>query len=889
MLRRVELRRILPPVLRVGWGVVVVGAILMMGGWRGEGATVADGRKALATGEYGKAVELAEDELEDNARDEGWHRVRVEGLLAQGKYPEADAACSNALVRVPRSVTLRWLARDAFSMNGRPRQAREAVAEIPQLVSRSPWAYREAADLVVVGRALLAAGADPKEVLERIYAVAKKGAPDQREAPLAAGELALDKGDFALAAKQFDEALKRFPDDADLHYGRARAFADSDRKVMGEALEAALKANPKHAPSWLLLADHRIDAEDYDGAREALKEVRGFNPAHPEVWAYEAVIAHLRSDQEAEEQARRKALEPWPTNPRVPHLMGQKLSQKYRFAEGAELQREALRFEAGYLPAKAQLASDLLRLGEDASGWEMVQEVHAADGYDVAAYNLATLFDTMKAFVTLTNAHFTVRMHARESAIYGERVMALLERARLALATKYGLELTQTTIVEIFPESKDFGVRTFGMPDNPGYLGVCFGRVITANSPASTRNKSVNWEAVLWHEFCHVVTLQLTANRMPRWLSEGISVYEERLADPAWGEQLNPSHREMILEGELTPVSKLSAAFLTPKTPQHLQFAYYQSSLVVEYLVAKYGLESLRAVLKDLREGVFINDTLGKRAVAMEDLEQGFAAFAREKALAMGRGLTWDRPKRPGGRGRAGDEEEAGATPGVRAALPEVLGGGTNYWALMNTARRHVMAGRWDDALPLLQQSLAIYPEQTGAESAHPLLVQVHRRRGDATSERQALERWAAMDAEAVDAYARLMELGAAAAEWGMVTTNAERYLAVDPLVALPYRYLSQAREAGGDRRGAVAASRTLLRLDPANPSEVHYRLAQLLVRDDPAGAKRHVLQALADVPRHRAALALLRELASKNPPPTPAESPASPVPAREPGRSDVR
>ena len=40
-----------------------------------------------------------------------------------------------------------------------------------------------------------------------------------------------------------------------------------------------------------------------------------------------------------------------------------------------------------------------------------------------------------------------------------------------------------------------------------------------------------NWEAVLWHEFCHAVTLKATANRMPRWLSEGISVYEEGLAD----------------------------------------------------------------------------------------------------------------------------------------------------------------------------------------------------------------------------------------------------------------------------------------------------------------------------------------------------------------------
>src|SRR5690606_27397052 len=143
---------------------------------------------------------------------------------------------------------------------------------------------------------------------------------------------------------------------------------------------------------------------------------------------------------------------------------------------------------------------------------------------------------------------------------------------------RYGLELTEPTVVEIFSDPKDFGVRTFGMPDNPGYLGVCFGRVITANSPAATRGNSVNWEAVLWHEFCHVVTLQLTANKMPRWLSEGISTYEERLANPAWGEQLTPKYRNMILQGEMTPVSSLSAAFLTPKSGLHLQFAYYQSS-----------------------------------------------------------------------------------------------------------------------------------------------------------------------------------------------------------------------------------------------------------------------------------------------------------------------
>ncbi len=58
----------------------------------------------------------------------------------------------------------------------------------------------------------------------------------------------------------------------------------------------------------------------------------------------------------------------------------------------------------------------------------------------------------------------------------------------------------------------------------------------------------------MWHEFCHVITLNLTHNKMPRWLSEGISVYEESQQDPRWGQQMNPQYRQMILSGQLTPV-----------------------------------------------------------------------------------------------------------------------------------------------------------------------------------------------------------------------------------------------------------------------------------------------------------------------------------------------
>src|SRR5947207_5975507 len=170
------------------------------------------------------------------------------------------------------------------------------------------------------------------------------------------------------------------------------------------------------------------------------------------------------------------------------------------------------------------------------------------------------------------------------------------------------------------------------MPENPGFLGVCFGRVVTANSPASQTAHPANWQAVLYHEFCHVVTLQLTRNKMPRWLSEGISVYEESQADNSWGQRMNPSYREMILEGELTPVSKLSAAFLTPRSDLHLQFAYYESALVVEFLVRRFGFDALRQILRDLGGGADINEAIAAHTAPMTKFEEDFTAFARERA-----------------------------------------------------------------------------------------------------------------------------------------------------------------------------------------------------------------------------------------------------------------
>jgi tetratricopeptide (TPR) repeat protein len=863
-----------------GWRICFVAIVLAAAPV--HAADLAEAQRLFRTGQYESCVVAGALATPNFYQLEDWNILHSQALLALGRYREAHAVVQNALTNVPRSVRLRWQAIQTAPYAADEASITRRLEEINELVSTRSWAYREPADLVALGRAALRLGVDPKTVLERLFNIAQAAEPKLREVWLAPGELALEKRDFALAAKTFTEALKHLPDDPDLLFGLAQAYQPNARPKMLELVQTALEKNKNHVPSLLLLVDHAVDAEQYEQAEQMLARALKVNPWHPEAWAYRAVLAHLQNDSAAETEARDNALKFWRTNPQVDHLIGRKLSQKYRFAEGAGFQRQVLAFDADYLPAKMQLAEDLLRLG-DAEGWKLAETVHRRDAYDVTAYNLVTLQSTMRKFAAVTNEHFVIRMSEHEAARYGERALALLETARTRLTEKYGVELDSPTYIEIFPEQKDFAVRTFGMPHNPGFLGVCFGRVVTANSPASQGGNPSNWEAVLWHEFAHVVTLQMTKNKMPRWLSEGISVYEELQANPAWGQTMNPRYREMVLGEDLTPVSELSSVFMTAKSDLHVQFAYYQSALVVEYLVGKFGFNKLKAILRDLGEGVDINDAITKHTAPMRQIEREFVAFAKAKAEALGPGLDWTKKETDLTRRLARNSASFLFVPNPTSTNPATetppRAGGVkpNYWILLEQAQQALTDKNWAAAKAPLQTLVAHYPDQSGRNNAYAMLAAVHRGLNETAAERVALEQWAAREADALDAYLRLMELAEQSQDWKVVAQNAERFLAVNPLLPQPYRFLASASEALGETQPAIGAYQKLLRLDPADPADVHFRLARLMHSNNDPAAKRQVLQALEEAPRFREAHRLLLELAQAEV--TSTNAPAVPTP----------
>lgn len=824
-----------------------------------ETAFAADASQIVSlfrSGKYAECVDAATQAIAENEYSGVYRLWKVRAEMELGRYADAAKTLDLALKRFPNAIDLRWHGREVFRFNNDPQRVKLMEDELLQLARQTPWQYSDASVRIDVGRFLLSQGGDPKQILEGIYNVVKKQQPSYTGAFLASGELALEKGDFALAAQAFEQVVKLDAADPDAHFGVARSYAPSDDEKAETALKAALERNPNHISSLLMLVEGQIDSERYDDAETLLTKVTGVNLHHPLAAAYRAVLAHLRNEPEAEQRYHDHALRFWKTNPEVDHLIGKKLSQKYRFAEGAKYQRQALALDAKYLPAKMQLAQDLMRLGDEEEGWKLAEEVYAADGYNVLAHNLVTLQDSLSKFRTLEDDGFLLRMESREADLYGRRALDLLKRARTHLCAKYAVTLDGPVIVEMFPKQQDFAIRTFGLPGGAGFLGVCFGTVITANSPASQGAHPTCWEATLWHEFCHVVTLNKTKNKMPRWLSEGISVYEECLADPAWGQTITPQYRSMLLGDELTPVSKLSGAFLNPPSPRHLQFAYLESSLVVQYLVETHGLDALQSILADLGKGMTINDALARHTTSLDELDAAFAKYARQKAEALAPQADWSEPELP----RRADSKT------IAAWLKDHP---HNYQALLRLATQLIAEEQWTAALEPLATMQKLYPQDAGADSLHPLLARVHRELKQNQIERSVLERYATLSDDDVDMFARLTELTSQSGDWELTKKHALRWLAVDPLQPAPHRRAAEAAEHLRDDALAIGSYRALLLLNPIDTADLHLRLATALQRTgDLAAARRHALFALEETPRFRAAhqrlLGILKEIEAR-------------------------
>ena len=91
---------------------------------------------------------------------------------------------------------------------------------------------------------------------------------------------------------------------------------------------------------------------------------------------------------------------------------------------------------------------------------------------------------------------------------------------------------------------------------------------------------------------------------VPRWLTEGLSVYEETRADKAWSRKLEPALLRAFEQGRLHALDQIDRGFTRPAFPGQILLSYYHASEVVAFVADRHGFGAIVELLQALSRGL---------------------------------------------------------------------------------------------------------------------------------------------------------------------------------------------------------------------------------------------------------------------------------------------
>jgi tetratricopeptide (TPR) repeat protein len=457
--------------------------------------------------------------------------------------------------------------------------------------------------------------------------------PQNTEAGIAWADLFLEKYAAQLAEQTLEEVFKVNPNDPEAHAAMAQVIVETryDLAAVRHHLDAALGVNPKNARAFKVRASIEIDQNQWDAANKTLDSVLAINKDDVEAIAMKATVAWLRDDPLAYQAEVQRALAVNPAYAELYRIVARSAVREHRYVEAIELEKQAVARRPDFYEAMAGAGMGYLRLGMEKEGIEWLDKSWAGDQYNVRAFNTRTLFKQTipKEYTFGTSKNFRIRYHNDEKAVLARYLEPTMERAFADMVKRYGFTPKTPVTLELYADRNDYGIRTVGLPDIAA-LGVCFGQVITAMSPA---NGDINWGMVLWHELGHVFAIQLSNSRVPRWFTEGLSEYETLIARPDWRRENDADLYGAVANQALSSIGQLNSEFLQPD-PNAVVVAYYQSAVTVEYLAQTYGFPKIVLALKLFGQGKETAEVL--QAITGKPLATVDAEFRRYLDVRLG-------------------------------------------------------------------------------------------------------------------------------------------------------------------------------------------------------------------------------------------------------------
>ena len=692
-----------------------------------------------------------------------------------------------------------------------------------------------------------------------LFDEATRANPNNLEAHTLWADLFLEKYNAADAERSYQDAL-----DVNARYVPALVGI---AQVVGDerSLQRALAINPNSVQALETYAQLLMINGREQEAEEYFDKVLELNPESLKTLSVLAASAALeeRMDDFAGYQQRVEAFSPG--NAEFLGHIADSFGNNYRFEEAVHYARASIEADPEYWQGHTLLGSNLIRLGEEEEGRQSLEIGFDNDPFNVMTSNMLKVFDTLETYATVESEHFKVHMSERDSLILWPYLEPLLEESWETLTAKYGFEPESKILIEVFENSADFAVRSVGLPDIGPLVGICFGKVITLISPDTL---TANWQEIVWHEFMHVITLQMTQNRMPRWLSEGISVWEEREGRPYWGRSQGLDLVRAAQEQKLLPVGELNSGFSGARNNADLSFAYFQSYLVVDYIAQTYGFEKLVELI--YQYGEIKEDADRFRSVFeldIDDFDAGFRGWIDQRVKEINvYAHTEDVPDEGDGHGHGIRENSsailaelynnASLKQHMRARIEE---NSRDFQAYLQLGIVLFKEESFAEAKQYLETAHEMLPSYTGYPSPALVLAQIYEREGNRQSRLQWLE--VLMENLQHD-YGSAMVLAQAALEDSDFERAAyflDRAIQVDPYRSEVHELKARYAETVNDSAAAVTEYEVLMQLEISDPVEARTNLAQAYLNNGQASkAKQNLLYALEQAPSYERAQRLL-------------------------------
>src|SRR3989449_5897041 len=344
------------------------------------------------------------------------------------------------------------------------------------------------------------------------------------------------------------------------------------------------------------------------------------------------------------------------------------------------------------------------------------------------------------------------------------------------------------------------------------------------DSPSARKPDTFNWGSTLWHEFTHVITLQITNHKIPRWFSEGLSVFEERKGFPGWGDDLKLEYLSAIKAKKLLPTAELNNGFIRPKFPEQVLVSYYQASLVCDYIEQKFGFPAIKKMLALYKDGKTTADVFKEALnLSLDDFDKQFFAWVDERVKGL-----------------------------EVKAFTETMGRGQEALA----------KGDVDKAIEILSGAVEMYPEYTDEHNAYEPLADAYLKKGNKKAAIDILKKFATYSETGYKAIIKLADLLREQSDAPGARQALEAGIFIRPMDLEEHRKLGDLLLAQKQYGPAVREFEALLALNTPDKATAYYKLAESSFgQGNRQAARTNVMKALEIAPSYEPAQELLLKI----------------------------